>query len=86
MKLPVKDTVTVPWMSPREIPAVKAVLSAWRKMRRNNPAKCDSIRKYIAECSTPGNVADIEADNAAYCLEKLTAIDARLRKEAKDGK
>lgn len=86
IKLPVKDRTTIPWMSPHEIPAIKLVLSAWRKMRRNNPAECDSIRKYIAECSTPWNVVDIEADHAAYYLEKLTAIDERIRKETKNAK
>lgn len=35
IKLPVKDPDTVPWMSRREIPAIKAALSAWRKLRKD---------------------------------------------------
>ena len=35
MRLPVKDRVTAPYMTEREIPAVKAALSAWRKLRRD---------------------------------------------------
>lgn len=35
MRLPVKDRRTQPYISKREIPAVKAALSAWRKLRRD---------------------------------------------------
>ena len=34
MKAPVKDRKTVPWMTSMEIPAVKLVLSEWRRLRR----------------------------------------------------
>ena len=78
MKPPVKDTVTIPWMSKKEIPAIKIVLSAWRKRRRELPKRAPV--RYDAE------YADIFASEAAEDLELIAAIDERLRKEAKDGK
>lgn len=82
MKLPVKDRDTIPWMSPREIPAIKAVLSAWRKLRRD-----ESTVQYIHErafiTGDPQATAELELAEVAWDLEMLTALDARLRKEAK---
>lgn len=80
IKLPVKDSVTVPWMSQREIPAVKAVLSAWRKLRKDK-----SMVQYIHDRASiagePQATAELNLSDAAWDLEMLTALDERLRKE-----
>lgn len=86
IKLPVKDRVTIPWMSEREIPAIKAVLSAWRAMRRCDKAKCAFIREGVAKLDATEECATIHAVRVASSLEILAAIDERLRKEARDGK
>lgn len=84
MRLPVKDPDTVPWMSRREIPAIKAVLSAWRAKRKDRAfaQQARDIAALIADCNTHSRSA---ADTAAWLCEKLAAIDERLRKEAKNG-
>lgn len=85
IKLPVKDPVTIPWMSEREIPAIKAVLSAWRKMRKDkSTVQYIHDRAFIA--GEPQATAELNLSDAAWDLEMLTAIDERLRKEAKDAK
>ena len=51
MNPPVKDSVTIPWMSEQEIPAIKLVLSAWRKLRKNRQKqeyKIEDLESYIA--------------------------------------
>ncbi len=85
IKLPVKDPVTIPWMSQREIPAIKAVLSAWRAKRKDRSfaRQARDTAVLIADCDTHSQVC---ANTAAWLCEKLVAIDERLRKEAKDGK
>jgi hypothetical protein len=85
MKLPVKDRATIPWMTKREIPAIKAVLSAWRA-KRNDRAFAQQARDtaaLIADCNTHSRSA---ADTAAWLCEKLVAIDERLRKETENAK
>lgn len=79
MKLPVKDPNTIPWMTPREIPAIKAVLSRWRRMRRDKEFSAE-IREemLLADASRQ---ADASEWSAAWHLEYLAAIDERLRKE-----
>ena len=85
IKLPVKDRDTIPWMSRREIPAIKAALSAWRQKR-----KCPGWSRWteivVKEIVDPSVTAMYNADCVAAYLEELAAIDERLRKEAKDGK
>lgn len=83
MKLPVKDRDTIPWMTPREIPAIKAVLSAWRAMRRCDKAKCAFIREGVAKLDTPEECATIHAVRVTSSLEILAALAERMRKEAK---
>lgn len=86
IKLPVKDPDTVPWMSKREIPAIKAVLSAWRALRRDNTLVDGA--KDIASFGDKNNAersAERTAESVAWSLECIAAIDARLRKEARDG-
>lgn len=85
IKLPVKDPVTVPWMSQREIPAVKAALSAWRKLRKEK-YDVKNIRDLVSLCEDLDAHTKITTETVAWGLEKLTAIDERLRKEARDGK
>ena len=83
MKLPAKDRETVPWMSRREIPAIKAVLSAWRKHRRDK-VNVEASKFYV--CAMPleqlSEHAELNARRIAGTLEEIAAIDERLRKEA----
>ena len=80
MKLPVKDRTTIPWMTPREIPAIKAVLSAWRARRKDRDfaQQARDIVALIADCNTHSRSA---ADTAAWLCEKLVALNERLGKE-----
>lgn len=84
IKLPVKDPDTVPWMSRREIPVVKAVLSAWRAERKN-PEFVKDIREEVRVVYAPEDEACWRVRHVAFNLEFLVAIDERLRKEARDG-
>ncbi len=84
MKLPVKDRDTIPWMTKREIPAIKAALSAWRAMRKDNTLVEGA--KNIAsfgdrDCAERS--AARTAESVAWSLECIAAIDERLRKEQK---
>ena len=83
IKLPVKDCETIPWMSKAEIPTIKAALSAWRRLRREDKARIHAIGAYVAACSTPENAVDAILFDIAYQLEKLAAIDKRIKTEAK---
>ena len=87
IKLPVKDSVTIPWISEQEIPAIKAALSAWRKARRSKQWRADfgdHIEALNAK-ELPEEAA-WEAEFIARHLERLAAIDARMRKEKEEGK
>ena len=81
IKLPVKDDTTIPWISRREIPAIKAVLSRWRRMRRDKEFSA-KIREEVL-LADASRQADASEWSAAWHLEYLAAIDERLRKEAK---
>lgn len=83
LKPPVKDKVTIPWMSEREIPAVKLVLSAWRALRRDDKGVVQHTRQRAGACIAPDLLAAEHAAEVARDLELITALDARLRKEAK---
>ena len=80
IKIPCKDRDTIPWMSKREIPAIKAVLSAWRAKRKDRSfaQQARDTVALITDCNTHSRSA---ADTAAWLCEKLVAIDERLRKE-----
>ena len=84
IKLPVKDRDTIPWMSQREIPAIKAVLSAWRANRKDRDfaKQARDLVALITDCNTHSQSA---ANAAAWLCEKLADIDERMRKEARDG-
>lgn len=82
MKPPVKDKVTIPWMSEREIPAIKLALSAWRKLRRDKSTVAN-IRDLVSLYERPENYVGTMEESLAWTLEKLSLVDARLRKEAK---
>ncbi len=84
IKLPVKDPATIPWMTPREIPAIKAVLSAWRKLRRDR-AKVAKVKNEVMQDSAPELSSWVAAEVCALELEKLAAIDERQKKEANNG-
>ena len=85
IKFPVKDRDTIPWMTQREIPAIKAALSAWRKLRRDkSTVLLIHDRAFIT--GEPQATAELNLADAAWDLEMLTAIDERLRKEARDAK
>lgn len=83
MKPPVKDKVTIPWMSEREIPAIKLVLSAWRRFRRDDKGMAQHLRQRAEKCIAPDLLVAEHAAEVARDLELITALDARLRKEAK---
>ncbi len=85
MNLPVKDRATMPRMSRREIPAIKAVLSAWRRLRKDK-AWGQRIQDRANTAWAPRDIAKEHAFEVAWDLELITAIDERLRKEAPDGK
>lgn len=82
MKTPVKDRATIPWMSEREIPAIKLALSAWRKLRKDKSTVA-SIRGLVSLYERPENYVGTMEESLAWTLEKLSLVDARLRKEAK---
>ena len=87
IKLPVKDPTTIPWMSPREIPAIKAVLSAWRALRKDKTLVEGA--KNIAsfgdkDCAE--RTAERTAESVAWSMECIAALDERLRKEAANGR
>ena len=82
MKLPIKDRDTIPWMSPREIPAIRLVLSTWRRMRKC-PGWSGGTKIVVQSISDLPFAAKMAADYAAGYLEELTAIDERMRKEGK---
>ena len=85
IKLPVKDPDTVPWMSRREIPAIKAMLSAWRKLRKNQ-AFLDGQR-YLVSVLPAEEAARLSEHSIGFVadrLEEIALIDERLRKEARD--
>ncbi len=67
IKLPVKDRDTIPWMSQREIPAIKAILSAWRKLRKD---------KVLVEGAK--NIASFGDKNCAERSAERTAFSPRL--------
>ena len=86
IKLPVKDNTTIPWMSKREIPAIKAVLSSWREMRKDK-SLVEATRAKMARSDHAAlmRYADYDMHEAARCLKNIAAIDERMRKEANNG-
>jgi hypothetical protein len=87
IKLPVKNPVTIPWMSRREIPAIKAALSAWRKMRKDESYGLEADRQFINAMPPEGlpTHAYVAMNDIGHRLEELAAIDERMRKEANNG-
>lgn len=81
MKLPVKDRRTQPYVSEREIPAIKAALSAWRKLRRDRQ-QTQYIRDRAGIVATPRTTAEQTVIDIAWNLELLSHIEERIRKEA----
>ncbi len=81
MKIPVKDRDTIPWMSKREIPAIKAVLSAWRQLRRDEPNHAHAAKEWAKLTSDPDGSAYWCLDTIARNLDELAAIEERMYKE-----
>ena len=73
MKAPVKDRKTVPWMSSAEIPAVKLVLSEWRRMRRE---KKGGSYRHIGSVSLDRYVKD-----AATLMQYVAVSESKLKAE-----
>lgn len=73
---PVKDSVTVPWMTEQEIPAIKLILSRWRKLRKSDGWKSE-IAKY--EYANPEREAEVQSVLAACACEALTNINNSLK-------
>jgi hypothetical protein len=69
-------------MSQREIPAIKAALSAWRKLRRDKENVAD-VRDIVLPWEQREPYTSVMAESIAWSLEKIAALDERLRKEAK---
>ena len=80
MKLPVKDRTTQPYISEREIPAIKLALSAWRKLRRDREQRT-SLRNLASLCQDLPTHAKSTAESIAWNLEKLSQLEERIRKE-----
>ena len=74
MQAPVKDRKTVPWMSSTEIPAVKLVLSEWRKMRRDGQWR--NGLPHIGSASLQNCVKD-----AAVLMQYVSVSEKRLKEE-----
>lgn len=78
MKLPVKDRDTVPWISPAEIPAVKIMLSAWRKLRKD---KCEIsyLRQYVGMFDSDlARLIDTQASLVARAMAKITIAEEKV--------
>ena len=74
MKPSVKDKVTMPWISEKEIPAIKLVLYKWRKLRRSKAW----MEEQKAES---GEDAEELANTAASCCERLMILDKMASQE-----
>ena len=74
MKASVKDRKTVPWMSSAEIPAVKLVLSEWRKLRRS------VFWRESAPCE-PSDIPSYTVD-AASLLQSISLAERELDRKA----
>ena len=78
MKLPVKDRDTVPWISPAEIPAVKIMLSAWRKLRKDN-GEISFLRKYVGMFDSDlERLIDTQASLVARAMAKITIAEEKV--------
>lgn len=82
IKFPVKDTKTMPWMSEREIPVIKAILSAWREKRRGDW----KAYGFCGPLSLSPEEAERHARDTSFDCEMMAMIQEALRKEAKNGK
>lgn len=83
MRLPVKDRKTTPWIDETEIPAVKAALSAWRKLRRDK-TECANIRESVGHSDCLPELSTRSMVSVAWYLEYLAAIDRRKERIMKE--
>lgn len=77
IKLPIKDSDTIPWMSKREIVVIKTILSAWREKRRDWKV----YGFYSENYDFTQQEAEKNAMEAAYNCEIIANIDEVLRKK-----
>lgn len=82
MNLPVKDDVTIPWMSPREIPAIKFVLQAWRKARKDSGFRLAVKKNMPAEDALMDTLSS-HADLVSHCLEEVSIANETFKKKEK---
>lgn len=80
MNVPVKDRVTVPWISEREIPAIKLALSAWRKLRKDRVTRVCASNVFSLAQNPLAHTASVLND-IAWELEVLAGLEARIFKE-----
>lgn len=90
MEPPVKDRDTIPWIDPAEIPAVKIMLSAWRKLRKDK-GEMSYIRKYVGMFDNDlENLIDTQANLVARAMVKITIAEDKVNeshgKESKGSK
>jgi len=82
MNIPVKDDVTIPWMSTREIPAIKFVLQAWRKARKDSGFRLAVKKNMPAEDVLMDTLAS-HADFVSHCLEEVAIANETLKGRGK---
>ena len=83
IKFPVKDRRTQPYMTEREIPAIKLALSAWRKLRKNRVDVLNARDRAVL-VEDPSYTAEQCQKQIAWYLELLSQIEERIRKEGRD--
>lgn len=81
MRAPVRDRLTAPWVSEREIPAAKLALQAWRALRREK-GRAAAAREAAAAAGDPAAALAECLAIAAWQLELASALEGRAAKEA----
>jgi len=71
----------VPWVSEDEIPAVKLLLRAWRRLRREAPACARINAECAAKIQDPGALLAERLRDLAQDISIVAALEARLAKE-----
>ena len=80
MKLPVKERDTIPWLSKREIPAIRLLLSAWRS-RRKDPQFGSDAESAVNGTRLYDEAIDSLLKLATFDLEMVARIEERMHKE-----
>ena len=85
MRLPVKDRATQPYVSEPEIPAVKALLSEWRRLRREEPGNARDCADLAAIVTDPRLLLKTRLRGLAREIALVAALEARLAALAEEG-